>query len=73
MRGNRHPSVKSLTTDAQNAFRKLTRHRRSHLAKTAQTTLVKADQWARGVAVGADVAEALERALVQLQSKAAKK
>ena len=73
MRGHVRPSVKSTTTEKQNAFRALTRHRRSHLAKAAQTTLVKADQWARGEAVGADVAEALERALTQLQSKAPKK
>jgi len=73
MRGYLRPSLKSTASDPQIAFRALTRHRRSHLAQAAQTTLVKADQWARGEAVSGDVAEALERALKDLQAKGAKK
>jgi hypothetical protein len=61
MRGFLQPSLKKTTTETQTAFAGLSRHRRSKLAQDAQTTLVKASQWARGEAVGADVAEALEQ------------
>ena len=63
MRGFLQSSVRALTTESQNTFRTLGRGRRSKIARTAQTTLVKADQWGRGVTVPADLAEALDRAL----------
>jgi hypothetical protein len=72
MRGFLHPAVQATTTEAQNAFRALTRGRRTKLAKAAQTTLVKADQWARGGAVPSEIAEALERSLKALTAKAKK-
>lgn len=60
MRGFLAPSLRTTLTDSQNGFQKLSRHRRAHLAKAASTTLVKASQWARGEAVAADVASALD-------------
>jgi hypothetical protein len=62
MRGFLAPALKAQTTDSQKAFQKLSRGRRTKLAKTAQTTLVKVDQWARGQAVPQELAEAIERA-----------
>jgi hypothetical protein len=69
MRGYQQPSVRPTTTDAQNAFAGLSRHRRTKLARAAQTTLVKADQWSRGRGAEAEVAKALENSLKALQSK----
>lgn len=69
MRGYQQPSVRKSPTESQAAFSTLSRGRRTRLAKQAQTTLVKADQWARGDGAGADVAEALEAALKSLRSK----
>ena len=73
MRGFQQPSVRPQTTDAQRSFRGLSRHRRTKLARTAHTTLVKADQWGRGDATPAEVATALEGALQALQDKGSKK
>jgi hypothetical protein len=73
MRGSRQPSVRPQTNDSQRAFRALSRHRRTKLARAAHTTLVKADQWSRGGATPADVATALEGALHALHDKGAKK
>jgi hypothetical protein len=73
MRGSRTPSVKSLQNESQKSFQTLSRGRRAKLAKAAKTTLVKADQWARGDAVPAEIAGALESALKALQAKGAKK
>jgi hypothetical protein len=61
MRGFLQPALKQVPTDTQKAFAKLSRHRRAHLAEKAQTTLVKASQWAAGDAVPAGIAEALEK------------
>ncbi|HWL84500.1 MAG TPA: hypothetical protein VNO21_01790 [Polyangiaceae bacterium] len=63
MRGFLQPSIRPVPTDSQKTFRTLARGRRGKIARTAQTTLVKADQWGRGDTVPADLAEALERAL----------
>ena len=63
MRGFLHPSVQHNPTETQKTFRDLPRGRRTKLAKAANTTLVKADQWGRGEPVAADVGEALERAM----------
>jgi hypothetical protein len=73
MRGYQQSAVRSHATEAQSAFRALSRHRRTKLARIAQTTLVKADQWGRGGQVAPEVAGALESALKALQSKGAKK
>jgi hypothetical protein len=73
MRGSRQPSVRPQTNDSQRAFRDLSRHRRTKLARAAHTTLVKADQWSRGDATPADVAAALEGALHALREKGVKK
>jgi hypothetical protein len=70
MRGSRQPAVRTLTSESQNAFRALSRHRRTKLAHAAHTTLVKADQWSRGGLTPAEVASALEGALKALKAKA---
>ncbi len=69
MRGFLQPAVKPTASESQVAFAKLARGRRTKFAKAAQTTLVKADQWAHGGKVAAEVAEALERQLKALQAK----
>lgn len=73
MRGSRSPALRPLTTDLQNKLRELSRHRRGKVAHAAHTTLVKVDQWARGDGVPADLAGAIERAMlgtVERKSKA---
>jgi hypothetical protein len=73
MRGSRTPALRPLTTDLQNKLRELSRHRRGKVAHAAHTTLVKVDQWARGDGVHADLAGAIERAMlgaVERKSKA---
>jgi hypothetical protein len=69
MRGFLQPARRHETTETQTAFAGLSRHRRTKLARSASTTLVKADQWASGSTVPAEVASALEGALKALQSK----
>lgn len=69
MRGFMQPSVRPQTTETQQAFAGLSRHRRTKLARAAQTTLVKADQWSRGGGAEAEVAKALETAFKGLQKK----
>jgi hypothetical protein len=69
MRGFLAPSVKNTVTESQKRFQTLSRGRRVKLAKAAKTTLVKADQWARGESKSADVSSALEQALTQLKKK----
>ena len=70
MRGFLQPALKKVPSEAQVSFSKLSRHRRAHLAEAAQTSLVKASQWARGDAVAPAVAEALEK---QVAAHVAKK
>ena len=69
MRGFLSPAVKTNPSESQAAFSALSRGRRTKLAKVANTTLLKADQWARGDATGADVSEALESAFKSLKKK----
>jgi len=69
MRGFLHPAVQNNPNETQSAFAGLPRGRRGKLAKEANTTLVKADQWARGGAATADVGEALERAIAARSAK----
>ncbi|MGC4079465.1 MAG: protein kinase [Rubrivivax sp.] len=60
MRGFLQPALKKVPTENQIAFSQLSRGRRVKLAEAAQTTLVKASQWARGDVVPQEVATALE-------------
>ena len=69
MRGFLQHAVTHTPTDSQDAFRALSRSRRTKLAKAANTTLIKADQWARGDAATAAVSAALEQAPMALKSK----
>ena len=69
MRGFLHPAVRIMPSEAQASFRSLTRARRTKLARAANTTLLKADQWARGDSVGPDVGEALESAVSARKTK----
>lgn len=69
MRGFLQPALKNVPSETQTAFASLSRHRRAHLAKAAQTTLVKASQWARGDEVAAEVASALEAQTKSLLAK----
>ena len=69
MRGFLQPALKSVPTDNQSAYTKMSRGRRVELAEAAQTTLVKASQWARGEAVPAAVAEALDKGVAALVAK----
>jgi hypothetical protein len=69
MRGYLQPAVRTKASETQEAFAGLSRHRRTKLARTAQTTLVKADQWSRGEGADAQVAKALETGLKALQGK----
>jgi hypothetical protein len=73
MRGFLQPAVKPLASESQQAFRTLSRARRNKVAKTAQTTLIKADQGARGDAITSELADALERALKDIKAKPVKK
>lgn len=70
MRGFLAPAVANTQTESQKRFQTLSRGRRTKLAHAAKTTLVKADQWARGDSRSADVASALEAALKALKAKA---
>ncbi len=69
MRGFLSPAVRTTANDSQKAFQALGRGKRTKLAKLAQTTLLKADQWARGAGVTGDLSEALEKALASLKTK----
>ena len=72
MRGSRTPAKRSVRSDTQTRFATLSRGRRSKLAKAAGTTLLKADQWARGGKVDAAISTALETHLDKLRVPAAK-
>ncbi len=72
MRGHLQPAKKISPSETQSAFAGLRRGRRAKLAVAAQTTLVKADQWARGETVDAALGEALERSHGEYAKKAAK-
>ena len=69
MRGFLSPSVTNTPSESQDAFRALSRGRRTKLAHAASTTLVKADQWAKGGNATTDIAEALEAQLKALTAK----
>lgn len=67
MRGHITPAKRHTPSETQSRFAALSRSRRTKLAKAAGTTLVKAHQWARGGAVDAAVATALETHLDKLK------
>lgn len=69
MRGFLAPAVKVIANESQQRFQTLSRGRRVKLARAAKTTLLKADQWARGECKSADVATALDAALKALKQK----
>jgi hypothetical protein len=69
MRGFLQPALRHLPSETQSAFRALSRHRRFRIARHAQTTLLKADQWGRGEIIEAEAARALESGVVALKSK----
>jgi hypothetical protein len=69
MRGFLESAVRHTPSDLQDTFRGLSRSRRTKLAKAAQTTLLKADQWARGDAAAKEIATALEQGLAALKAK----
>ena len=69
MRGFLTPAVRTVPNESQSTFAAFTRGRRTKLAKAANTTLLKADQWARGDVVATDVSEALEGALKARKAK----
>lgn len=69
MRGFLSPAVQALSSEHQKSFRTLSRARRSKVAKAAQTTLLKADQWAAGKPIAQELAEAIERALAGVKKK----
>jgi hypothetical protein len=68
MRGSRAPAKRTQQSNTQQRFATLSRGRRSKLAKAAGTTLLKADQWARGGATDAAIATALETHLDKLRA-----
>ena len=67
MRGSRTPGKRPVPSNTQQRFATLSRGRRSKLAKAAGTTLLKADQWARGGVIDAAIATALETHLDKLK------
>ena len=70
MRGYQAPAKRSIQSDSQKRFATLSRGRRSKLAKAAGTTLLKADQWAKGGAIDAAIATAIETHLDKLKAPA---
>jgi hypothetical protein len=66
MRGYQHPAIRTLASEAQLAFGGLSRHRRTKLARAANTTLVMAHQWSRGEATPPEVASALDASVLAL-------
>ncbi len=72
MRGHLQAGKRLIPNEEQSAFAALNRGRRTKLATAAKTTLIKADQWARGEAVTAEIAAELKKGLAALAAKAAK-
>jgi hypothetical protein len=67
MRGYLAPSKRLIPSDTQTRFGTLSRGRRAKMAKAAGTTLLKADQWARGGVLTKAVTTALETQLDKLK------
>lgn len=70
MRGYLTPAKRPTLSAPQARFASLSRGRRAKLAKAAGTTLLKADQWARGGATKAELGSALEGQLAKLKAPA---
>jgi len=68
MRGFQAPALRKTQSEQQTRFSGLARGRRVKLAAAAQTTLLKADQWARGDEVDGTTADALIAALATLKA-----
>ena len=68
MRGYQAPAKRPIQSDTQKRFATLSRRRRSKLAKAAGTTLLKADQWAKGGVIEAAIATAIETHLDKLKA-----
>ncbi len=69
MRGSRTPAVRAIQSEMQQSFQGLSRHRQAQVCETTKTTLIKACQWARGAAVEAELAKALDEATQKLAAK----
>jgi len=69
MRGSRTPAIRAIQSETQQAFEALSRHRKVQVVEAAKTNLVKACQWARGGAVEAELAKALEAGTAKLAAK----
>ncbi len=69
MRGYLAPALRKTQSEQQIRFSGLARGRRVKLAEAAKTSLLKADQWARGDEVDGSTAEALVAALGTLKVK----
>jgi hypothetical protein len=69
MRGFLQPAKKISPNEVQAKFQTMARARRTKLAKTAQTDLIKADQWARGEFVEPGISAALAKATESVKKK----
>jgi hypothetical protein len=69
MRGFLQSAVTQTPSESMARFQKLSRSRRSKLAKGASTSLLKADQWARGDGCPKEVSTSLEQAVAKLGAK----
>jgi hypothetical protein len=69
MRGFLQPSLRTLQTETQERFTTFSRGRRQKLARAAQTTLLKADQWARGGNTVAEISAALDKSVTAIKKK----
>jgi hypothetical protein len=67
MRGYQAPGKRLIPSEMQSRFGTLARGRRSKMAKVAGTTLLKADQWARGGVLEPAVTTSLETQLDKLK------
>jgi len=67
MRGYQAPAKRHIPSETQTRFAALSRGRRSKIAKAAGTSLVKADQWARGGAALPAVVTAIETHLDKIK------
>jgi hypothetical protein len=69
MRGFLQPALRTQPSEVQSAFRAMSRHRRSQLARYAKTSLLKANQWGRGEVIDSPAASALEAGVQALAAK----
>jgi hypothetical protein len=69
MRGFLQPSLRVIQTETQTRFATFSRGRRVKLAQAAQTTLLKADQWARGDGATAEISAALDKGVLSVKPR----